>query len=67
MREIARLAALLTLGAFLPLLPLVTAITYADEQVFAWRHYRRFAGGAERPGRQRPPLLGTPAAGASRP
>jgi predicted metal-dependent phosphoesterase TrpH len=64
---LVRLAALVALAPFAVFLPLVTAAVYADEQVFAWRHYRRFAGGAERAGRQRPPLLGTPAAGASRP
>ena len=62
-----RLGALAALAPFAVFLPLVTAAVYADEQLFAWRHYRRFAGGAARAGRQRPPLLGTPAAGASRP
>ncbi len=62
-----RLAALVCLAPFTVFLPLVTAAVYADEQVFAWRHYRRFTGGIERAGRRRPPLLGTPAAGTSRP
>jgi len=64
---LVRLAALVGLAPFAVFLPLVTAAVYADEQVFAWRHYRRFAGEAARAGRRRPPLLGTPAAGASRP
>jgi predicted metal-dependent phosphoesterase TrpH len=62
-----RLAALVCLAPFAVLLPLVTAAVYADEQVFAWRHYRRFAGETGRAGRRRPPLLGSPAPGASRP
>ena len=62
-----RLAALVGLAPFAVFLPLVTAAVYADEQVFAWRHYRRFAGGIERAGRRRPPVLRTPAAGASHP
>jgi len=64
---LARLAALVCLAPFAVFLPLVTAAVYADEQVFAWRHFRRFAGESERAGRRRPPLLGAPAAGASRP
>jgi predicted metal-dependent phosphoesterase TrpH len=64
---LARLAALVCLAPFAVFLPLVTAAIYADEQVFAWRHFRRFAGESARAGRRRPPLLGAPAAGASRP
>lgn len=64
--EIARLAALIALLPLLPLLPLVTAATYADEQLFAWRHFRRFARAQARSGERRPPLLGA-AAGASTP
>lgn len=64
---VAGLIALACLAPFTVFLPLVTAAVYADEQLFAWRHYRRFAGEKARAGRRRPPLLGTPAAGASRP
>ena len=65
LREMARLGALLALGAFLPLLPLFTAVTYAEEQIFAWRHFRRFTRKRPSSWKQRPPLFGAPAAGAT--
>ncbi|HUG54460.1 MAG TPA: PHP-associated domain-containing protein [Vicinamibacteria bacterium] len=58
---IAGLAAMAALVPFLPLLPVVTALVYADEQLFAWRHFRRFERDRSRPGPRRPTMLGTPA------
>jgi predicted metal-dependent phosphoesterase TrpH len=66
-QALARLLALVSLAPFAVFLPVVTAAVYADEQLFAWRHYRHFAGEAGRRAGTRPPVLGAPAAGTSRP
>ena len=66
-QALRRLLALSALAPFAVFLPLVTAAVYADEQIFAWRHYRRFAGEAARRAGTPPPLLGAPAAGTSHP
>ena len=66
-REVARLATLLALVPFTPLLPLLTAFTYADEQLFAWRHFRRHARGPDASAPRRPPMIGAPAARTSMP
>jgi predicted metal-dependent phosphoesterase TrpH len=63
--EIVRLAAVVALLPLLPLLPIVTAAVYADEQLFAWRHSRRFERERSRSRAGRPPLLGAPAPGAT--
>src|SRR5713101_2394677 len=61
--ERARSAALVALLPLTPLLPLFTAFTYAEEQLFAWRHSRRHARDHARTSRRRPPIVGAPAAG----
>jgi predicted metal-dependent phosphoesterase TrpH len=66
-RELTRLFALAALLPFTPLLPLFTAFTYADEQLFAWRHFRRHVRAQAPPARRRPPMIGAPAAGTSAP
>ena len=65
--EKARLAALVALLPFTPLLPLVTAFTYADEQLFAWRHFRRHARVQTPSTRRRPPMIGAAAPGTPTP
>jgi len=57
-REVARLATLLALVPFTP---------YADEQLFAWRHFRRHARGPDASAPRRPPMIGAPAARTSMP
>jgi predicted metal-dependent phosphoesterase TrpH len=66
-RARARLAALALLAPFAVLLPLVTAVVYADEQLFAWRHHRRFAAALPRAGGGAAPLPCPRAAGVSHP
>jgi predicted metal-dependent phosphoesterase TrpH len=62
-RERTRMAALVALLPLTPLLPLFTAFTYAEEQVFAWRQFRRYIRDEVRATRRRPPMIGAPAAG----